>query len=495
MPFHSETGVMRDRIEKKLQRFGVSGPSREWLMRALHPASGDKSPGLPDPSSAFVLRPDYRIQATILPPPDNPGGSWDCFMWIPPGDVNALYWATGPGGTDFSTTAAPAYTQCGVIRLQPSGDHNFAMGYYDYTDASSHTAYANTPVINSAAFRHQFKSVTVTLIAAAVADQGQVYAAQYSPLIRRNGMVIPNGYPNPGGNALVAGYYQTVLPADETALAATAPQFYMDAAREGVYMPLRLAGPSQPFARTVAEVPISLQTGHMGLFTADYSQFRFGAILTPTTNPDEDAGSTLPWVFRAPTVDASAISAGQSLVGYLNCDSGYDNVNSGVMIWRGLSGGAGQFTSSLQVKVIAGLEIVPNPAASDRVFAEPPAPYDPKALEAYYELCVDLKDAYPASYNSLDDILNAIGSAASRVFGVFEPALKQAAPILLERAIGGLGGSPGTFAPRAPALRVAYRAPSTARSTTSKSRSMSAKRPATKVAVLSRRAKARVRVR
>jgi hypothetical protein len=121
-------------------------------------------------------------------------------------------------------------------------------------------------------------------------------------------------------------------------------------------------------------------------------------------------------------------------------DTGYDNMNIGVVIFRGLTGGGGGGgvgVASIQVKCIAGLEIAPNPAAADRVFAEPAAAYDPAAMAAYYKIVMELKDSYPGDYNSLEDIWGEIKNAASSVWDkVAEPIIAQVVPHIVNAGEG-----------------------------------------------------------
>lgn len=433
---------MRALVDRHLQRFGVSGSGRDWVTRALHPAGEHKSPGLPDQSSAAVLRPDYRLQATIEPPAGST--TWDCYIWTPPGDVNAVYWATGPAPCDFSAATAPPGATVGVLRLQDSFIPPFSCTAVENLSAGPIPAEIRTitvgtsiPKVDAYAFRHQFKSLTVHQIASAVADQGQVYAAQFAPLIRYQGRAVTQGTYASFTPPLLSGWHTTTLPSNEAQMTAMAPQMYMDASREGVYLPLRLSGPSQPFARTQNFGDVLTYDDisyHISQPIAMYDQI--GATMTPTS---ADLNGSIPWIFQNVSFNGSTPPFLETPTPILMFDTGFDNTNIGVAIFRGLSGSAGGLGASLQVKVVAGLEIMPNPTASNRIFAEVAAPYEPRALEAYYSLCLELKDAYPASYNSLGDILDTIGSVASKIWGVFEPAVQAVAPTLVHAAMGGMG--------------------------------------------------------
>jgi hypothetical protein len=426
---------MRQIIDRKLERYGVSGPGRDWLIKALHPAGLHRSPGLPDESSTAVVRPDYRVQATIIAPPDV--SAWDCLIWSPPGDVNTIFWATGPAGIDFGAANASAGCVVGWIQLQPStvGDLASSVTFTTMPANRSISAVTSLPASNACAFRHQYKSFTAHLVASAVADQGQVYAAQFSPELRNTGIHVYDYDPVPGGiNAIWGPRYTCVLPTNETDLAAMAPGYYTDAAREGVYVPLRLSGPTQPFARGVPGLPYGVvNSGEAAFANTDLHEVRVGCSIEPT-----DHRSPTSWVYKVMTDTGMTAQINGDFC--FSRDTGYDNMNIGVAIFRGLQGGSGgQFAASIMLKVNVGLEVAPNPAASDRVFVEAPAPYEAKALEAYFAMSLELRDAYPASFNSLGDILDKIGSFAGKVWDAVEPRLVGVASDVANGAAGALG--------------------------------------------------------
>lgn len=488
MPTREAHAALKAQIHDKLTRFGVSGPGREWLLRCLHPASEDKAPGIPDESNTAVLRPDFRVQATIQAPPG--ASSWDCMIWTPPGDVNAVYWATGPAGVNFGDPTAPGGCEIGVLRLQQATQSTVSVNFTNVVGGGNVDCLTESASIANAGFRHQFKSITVHQIASAVSDQGQVYAAQFAPMMRRVSLYIPVGYdsgvPNPRAPGTNFGLFgelvETVLPTNEADLSAMAPDFYMGPSREGVYIPLRLAGPNQEFAKAHSHSAAFNGAGPAYIANASY-QFALGALFGANTAALSTGGPVGdPWPFSAVALDGLR-GPGRSpltIPGGIMLDSGFDNINIGVVIFRGLQGNGGGFSSSLQLKCIAGLEIAPAPGASDRVFAERAAAYDPKALEAYYSLAMELQGVYPASFNGWGDIWDAIKSAASSVWRVVAPAVEKAAPAVVDAAAaaasralsqmvmsGGLTGARrGILPPERAQTRVLYRAPSMARSVT-----------------------------
>jgi len=447
---------MRADIHKALERFGVSGPAREWVIRALHPAGEAKSNGLPDQSSQSVLRPDFRVQTTISAPVG--AASWDCMIWSVPGDVNAVYYATGPSPMDFATVVTPTATNVnvGVLNLQTNNLYPYAVNYGTWPVTPGPETRVVTsmsfPSYGASAFRHQFKSFTAHLISSAVSSQGSVVAAQYSPVLRDLGMVCCGPFHNLAGAtaADIARGYSVVLPTRDADIAATAPGYYTDEAKQGVYVPMRLAGPAQPFARSVRDGMLNvLATAPItpGLYS-DRSPIQFGGVGSPAMlyatsdlPPDGISNIGMPWPFAA-AAGATNTMTPNPYIGTVYYDTGYDNMNCGIAIFRGLQGPGGGFASSILLKANVGLEVVPNPTATDRVFLSPPAAYEPRAMEAYYTLSLELRDAYPASFNSLGSILSAVQRVASRVWGFASPLVKSIVPAVIAalppqaRAIG-----------------------------------------------------------
>lgn len=475
---------MRDEIEKILSHYGVDVEGRRWLLRALHPAGETPCTGLPDMSTADVLRPDFRVQEVVHCMPGVP--TYDAYIWSPPGDVNTVYWATAESPADFSAPVAPPTATYGTLMLQTSAWGTVTTNFAKANNVASLSCITNFPTAAPCGFRHFAKSITCHLVASAVSDQGQVYAAQYSTPPRNTGI----SFFRTNSPAVTADYcysagHTLALPTTETDLAATAPRYYTEAARGGVYLPLRLTGPAQPFASCPITSPFGTVLGN-GNVANDGAELesamlvskipRFGSLMgatiTPTSRPSALQTSTplnpasTPWVFNR---QAYALSTTDPQMPEVRFDSGFDSVSTAVVIFRGLQGsGGGGFASSIQIKAIAGLEVVPSPSAMDRVFTAPPARYDPKAIEAYYSMVFQLNDAYPASYNSFGDILDKIASFAKKAWGFVKPIGRAIMPyvdpilavsgnpefIPAARAVGRIFGADGAGERRAPRARV-----------------------------------------
>lgn len=514
-------GDAKTAIYETLAHAGVRGESADWVVRALHPAASEiRIAGMPDESSSYVVRPEFRVQ-TVLTAPDNVT-SWDAFIFTAPGDVNVVYMATAesaPGNFDSATPPTGANFQ--ILRTQQCSSTSAGSPYWGHV-ARNETAIATMTAVcpttlpsgKPVAFRRSYAGLTTHLIASAVSNQGQVYAAQFPsrPISLGTGLLgtdnvrgppldappittCPAGvYPSfgegfdfaPMGVLYQAEMYQMILPTNETDMAATAPGYYTDAAREGCYVPLKLCGPTQPFARAVPQatavilrnstddlspnvqtqgalltpgagpVPSVYPFPTASPFTLPYANLTAsGAIpmFTPTAHSNAVVShtpsmSTIPWPFQ---MAAGYITGQPQAVGYpatvLAFDTGFDNTSNACVIYRGLQGGNGGFASSIQVKFMLGLEVIPSPAALDRVFVEKPAPYDPKAIELYYQMALLFADAYPASYNSLGDLWKKLKEAASFVWDkVVQPVGRVVLPIAAGAAADEFAPGSGAFA-------------------------------------------------
>lgn len=521
-----ESMQMRASIYDSLRRLGVHQSSEDWVLRALHPAAlENRCGGIPDANSSYVVRPEFR-RTTVVPAP-NGVASWDAFIFTAPGDVNTVYIATAesaPG--NFDTSVPPLGASFQVMRLQSCASSTVGSPYsgmigYDASEASQPvwatiTAPTSLPSASPIAFRHMYASITVHLVSSAVSNQGQVYAAQFPNNVVHAGTMITTPddgvytYPadcpetttcpsavftnspqivTPLGVPYQAAMMQMVLPTNETDLASTAPGFYTDAARGGVYMPLKLCGPSQPFARCTPSgnaILLAQARGTNGSPSAFGAQLSAGYncvwprvtpfpgyVATPGTatipssvlpaigavplfvpsvgatqiatyNSSGTSSSPLPWPFQM----AAGFVNGGSTVEFpattLAFDTGMDNISNACIIFRGLQGANGGFASSLQIKYLAGYEIIPSPTALDRVFVEAPSPYDPVAMATYYQFAILFADAYPASYNSLGDLWDKIKEAASFVWNkvlrpVSSAVLPMAAGVIADEFAPGFG--------------------------------------------------------
>lgn len=369
---------MKAKIEEKLLAVGVTGPGRDWVIKALDPATVGPAPGIPDTSANQVLRPEYNYRCTIQAPPG--AGSWDAYLFFPPGDQNVVVWATAPSSTgpspvDFSAYTPPSGAVTGVCQLQPSITPS---GYTSYAP----TAGVGTPVsaatripgYNIASFRSQYRSHTIELNAAAISDQGEVYAGQYPCDIRATRFQNWDNVAVSGGYSLAGPIDYVPLPLSEAELTLSCRNAYVGRAKDGVYMPIRLSGPTQPFAPTPTNTQLGTWnappfTSTLAIVAQQGTTVQWSHTLFACNN--DTSGETalqLPPRTQSDTWVNSGYASGSTPTW---CgDTGYDRCNVGVVIFRGLSGTSGPFPASLLIKSLIGIEAIPRPTSVDRVFSK-----------------------------------------------------------------------------------------------------------------------------
>jgi len=429
----------RDRLRERLGAFGISESAKDWVVKTLDPAATMSTKGVPDSSACSVMRPEYTLQFTINTP-SIPTSTWDCYIIFIPGNVNAALYAYGPGGTDFSASTTPANCGFGWMPLENFVD---LPGATKWTLANSDGAAPYTtnmyglfgiraPASNPLTFRHVYKSATIDLIAPAVANQGDVFVGQYPPDFRRTGRAIAVEKVNATGDNLVYLVDECALPMNEEDLSLSSRSPYVGLAKDGVYIPLKHPGPTMSFADVAYSGgagtchAVNGNTGSMAIGTMVLAN-GFGvqfprSFVVVNNDTGGSTGSETPWI--------NNVWANESM-GY---DTGYDNTNVGVAIFRGLSagGGGGGFGASLLLKLKVGLEVCPRPTTAARVYALPPHVYEPRAIEAYYALAAEMAAAYPSSYNALGMLMPLLSGVAARIV----PALTAGASAFM-REFGG----------------------------------------------------------
>jgi len=317
----------------------------------------------------------------------------------------------------------------------------------------------------ASAFRSQYRSHTIELSAAGLSDQGEVYAGQFPLEVRNTRWQNYGSTLNAGGNSL-AGFVDYVpLPFNESDLSLACRNAYVGKAKDGVYMPIRLSGPSQPFTKST---PTAVGSWNAAPNTSGFPVPCTIALGTSVQWPhvlfacqNDTAGEVASQPLGPSQSDSwvnMAYQGGPSGSSNFTGDTGLDNCMVGVVIFRGLSGTGGggggpSFSASVVIKSLIGLEIVPRPTSIDRVFQKPATPYNPRALEAYFAIANELAPAFPASANALGGLLPILASAASTLW----PAVRSGLTGLRTGIADAL--SPYTSASSAPRPRVVAAAP------------------------------------
>lgn len=402
-----------------LQRRGVSGPAANWVARALHPPADHLGPQhVPDesfrPVVPIVLRPSVTIEAPASIAPD---ATWDLCIVCLPGDVNAAYYLAAPSGTDFSKTNIGSGA-AGVLHLFSSAPVQ-DLSCLDPLSGSEGVYTSYGPTSGHYSYRHTFSSLTAYMTASSLYDGGTVTCAQLNDGPAPHGAVFRSEHsPTYFPLATISAF---TVPLTESEITAVAPSARVAPAKEGIYMPFRLLGPSQKFVSRSTQLGTSfvdVDTTPTMVIGSETSVGLVGAIPVVLSNMD-DGTYTVPYWMRELTVYGAN--------GHIPCisssaDCGYDRVAVGVTIFRGLN-----HQSSITLRMFVGLELIPAPVSPLRTMVAVPPPPDKKALDLYYQIVAGMPMAYPSRDNGLGLIIPKILSALRFLAPIVLPHVVSAA--------------------------------------------------------------------
>lgn len=407
---------MRATLEARLSSLGLSKSGTEAVLKALHPAGEFISPGWPDGSTEYVVRPEYRSTAVLTGPVG--ASTWDLLLFMPPGNHCGVMWAMGQSPVDFNSTIPPVDALVGFIPIQEAES---TVG----TNFPVRSVFNPGSVLNIGpvylrsrphSFRHIYSGVTVSMSASAVADQGSVFATQVGTTPRRMPTFVDN-VTDVNGTYIPRQHYGYNVPFSEGRLVQVSPNPYVGDARAGVYLPLRAVGPVNDFATGDINALVYAGNPVTPYFWAPAID-PGGAIICQqfpciaANYVDE----LIPWPIQL--LHGKSTYAGQRCF-----DTGLDSWSCGIVIFRNLAGPTGGFNASLTIKLYQGHEVIPRVDSPDRTFVKEPIPMDAASVAAYYAIARELPDAYPASFNALGALLPAIARVASAIWPVLAPMI------------------------------------------------------------------------
>lgn len=390
---------------------GISEGGAAWAAKALYPPAALPNVGIPDDTQSSTLLPEYRVDYTLTNYA-HPGAVWDAAIILHSGDFCFATVNVGPSGTDFRNPAS--WTDVTMRHIYVPGDSGASQEVNTLSPDLSPGA--PTPVLTSSqaprGVRITHSSLTGYMSASALENGGGVTAGQVRPDMYSMGMAMVD-HPDASG---VSHNRLSNLPLSEQAISLNCPRFYAGAAKDGFYVPKRLApdrGFSAPYVNEndlVSVRPDSLGAGAFYLRGKQCLSERtyYGAQL---------GGDLIPYVGAAAVIQTASTP---------------DSV--GIIIIRGLHPNA-----SYKLKGYLGLQLIPQMTSSDLGFLRPPAGYDERAVGFYEAYSRTMPDAYCAADNFLGAIFNAAKAFIPKLFSFLAPAARSAvsaaAPVLAATAV------------------------------------------------------------
>jgi len=389
---------------------------------------------IPDTSNASVAVPEWVTQATIGPPSGLTTSTWDMLLITYPGYPLVGVYTTANAGTDFTALWTQSATLVTSALLTEASSAAVFEGIpfwsTNITTGTKNQILLDTPSPSTLPLRWRLTAASSTayMNASDQFNQGTCTSGQFVPRQTRS-------HPEVGlaGNAFSLTTCE--IPLNERNMTVMNPKIRVAPAKEGCYQPLLCLGPSFDWATQdpVASVGIDWQFSTSNLVFYPYNSV--------TSTLGNNAGlSTVP-TFMDPTTNQQQNSWFESLIisqpmaAGAPYSFGTTNYNVGVSIWRGLHPSA-----TITVKMVNSYEIAVSPVSPMAPFMKDAAPFDPRALQVYFEAAASLHQSYPADDNAVGAILGTIAAML--------PTILPHIPPVVSSIRGLISGTP--VAPRVP---------------------------------------------
>lgn len=357
--------LLKAEIERKREVMGSTPTGSDWAVKALHPSDPiTEVRGIPDQSNIPSVCMNYQSVLTIKPQ----AGAvtpWSFEATLLPHPINFMV-------CDIFDSMLPAghFVACPNLQL-PGSSH--AERYQLFT-----TLYQR--------WRMAYMSVTCYQDGPDLANQGTICVSQPPVAPRR---VYGSAPTAEACGVAIEAYSEEDKPSFATSQ--SMPSAYMGRSREGAYVPMKLTETCQDWRSDADAVYCSVLTPSV---TLDKMFFYI-----PSSNPSQ----VWPHVDLEPRFNVAGTYLGSVTSPMLSGNMAHISA-------KNLS-----VETSFTFYVRFGLEaqVSPNSALAPQLKLSPP--YDPVALESYFAVSRELKDAYPANYNDLGKLWDEISAVARKV--------------------------------------------------------------------------------
>jgi hypothetical protein len=344
--------------------FGETTAGADWCVKALHPSDPlAVATGIPDLNAVPSMMMNYQATYTVSPEA-SATGAWSFDAVLLPHPIQPLYVKK-------------------VDSITPLGELNAFLN--PQIEGATHAAKYLKFLTLARRWRLAYMSVTVKQDGPDLANQGTIVASQVpvAPALYPCCFLVSNGiFTGP----LIARYGAHLHPDFVTSQAM--PNAYFNRSKEGCYMPLKLTETSQDWC--------SEENQHYVCNNANRTNE--GAI-TIFNNNDP----AFPFVTLQPFVGNTTTFYGGATAKLMNG------------LWGNISARNLAPTTSYSFFIRMGVEMQVGPASALAPQLRLAPVFDRKALETYFALSRELKDAYPEVYNAKGELWDAIGDAIRRI--------------------------------------------------------------------------------
>lgn len=373
---------LKELIDEKSVPLGLTQTGRDWCIKALHPSDPiTEVRGIPDESSCPSLLMNYQVVHTVAPT-EGATGTWELDGQLLPNPLSF-------GCAIVNDSLGEQLVEFRNTQILPSADHQHSLIEFLRTFNRWRLAYA---------------SVTIYQDGPTLSDQGTVVACQKPVELRQmNVMGLNRNGPNPGLGLYAALHHAVVMGSNDYPVYSNTqamPNAYFGRSKEGLYMPLKLTRTHQKWRSARDLIYLS------------------GGTLRDLLYPDgemlfipHEAMPEVPGIYPFPSVQPlHSFLNGEDVILAGGLTSDFCNENWGDFCFRNMS-----VSTSLSFYFRFGFEMQVQPASPLAPHLKISPESDPAAIEAYFRVSRELKDAYPADYNDLGKIWSVISSIAKTV--------------------------------------------------------------------------------
>jgi hypothetical protein len=394
---------MKEIILAKQSILGGTDSGRNWCLKALHPSDPlVEVTGIPDQDATPTTFMNYQSTFTVTSP--TPDQTWKFDACLLPHPIQMMY-VRKARSDDFASNVT------NFLNPQVAGGTSFEK--------------CRNFVTNFERWRLAYMSVTVYQDSPALANQGTIVVCQ-PPVKPIRGALAPNNIPYVG--TIIP---QLVLPRFEAYTTSDYPNYeksqsmpnaYFARSEAGAYVPLKLTSTCQKWHSEQDMVIVGNQDLE-AVVPPELKDLAYlmGGVGMPGYSTLADMPTTGPFPFpaihstgRVHTVNAAGKSPTAMVVGEATPAMCND-------VWAHISARNLSPQTSFSFFVRAGFELQVNPSSTLSPQLRLSPQYDPAALQHYFAIAREMKDAYPADYNDLGKLWAVIKNVANTVM----PILKQ----------------------------------------------------------------------
>lgn len=352
-----------------------------WLSKYLHPPCEklDSYCGMPDENNIPSINTEYRFNRDIIPPTTVNGQTADSMLFLQtsiPGKP-IIGWPIANGAL-----------------IKPS-DHVFIYSH----EAFSPDDWFN----NSDCGRFNYQSVTYSLDATSISNQGVVTSAQFRPNVE---LVAVQGV-NPEDETTYVTLRIDMLPVNGRLMSMISPKVYSGLAREGVFVVQRMCQPTNGYKTSESLM-----------------QFGDGAVqpteLRVAINGGEPTLSLKDWNTATP-LDTSALWSSDFTYAWV--------LFEGLTVTNNVAIGLPR----INLKVVSGYEFSVGSTSSYATFARNSASYDMLAMQAATRATHAMQDGMPAAMNSFGTFLMPAIKHAPAVISALMPMFRDIGSVIRAR--------------------------------------------------------------